>query len=60
MSKVATESTSYYTKEPFEYHDAITSIWFDNAPIGAVGSNGDYNSPCDLNSGGGGDLYTCM
>jgi hypothetical protein len=48
----------FYTKEPFDNRDAITSIWFDNAKAGAVGSNGDDNSGCDLNSGAGGsDIY---
>lgn len=44
----------FYTKEPFDDGRAITEIWFDNAKTGAVGSNGDESSGCDLNSGAGG------
>ena len=44
----------FYTKEPFDDGRAVTEIWFDNAKTGAVGSNGDESSGCDLNSGGGG------
>lgn len=44
----------FYTKESFDDRDPITEIWFDNAKTAAVGSNGDDDSPCDLNSGGGG------
>ena len=44
----------FYTKEPFADNRAITTLWFDNVKLGAVGSNGDESSGCDLNSGGGG------
>ena len=46
----------FYTKEAFYNRDAVTSIWFDNAKSGAVGSNGDENSGCDLNAGAHGSF----
>ena len=46
----------FYTKEAFDGREPITDIWFDNAPTGAVGSNGDDNSGCDLNAGAGGSF----
>ena len=44
----------FYTKEHFDDDRAITTLWFDNIKVGAVGSNGDESSGCDLNSGAGG------
>lgn len=46
----------FYTKEPFDDGRAVTDIWFDNAKSGGVGSNGNDNSPCDLNSGANGSF----
>ena len=44
----------FYTREHFNDDRAITTLWFDNVKLGAIGSNGNESSPCDLNSGGGG------
>ena len=44
----------FYTKEHFDDNRAVTTLWFDNIKVGAVGSTGDESSGCDLNSGAGG------
>jgi len=46
----------FYTKEAFDDGRVVTDIWFDNANFGGVGSNGNDDSPCDLNAGGGGSF----
>ena len=44
----------YYTKDSFGDGRAVTEIWFNDSPGGAVGKN-DTNEAYDLNKGAGGD-----